>query len=427
MSMVFGILPSQHAAIRPVMEDMFTLGSPDRRAEVQAIVEEEISGFLDHRKEHGLRVPDDVTALVHQILNRVVLGRNVSFSYAQHFARVQSEVVALGAISQLLPSMLHNFIAPVRGRVAAYMKEYRTLIEERWGEQLAREDCSPSDNCLAQAASMVWDAFYAAGGLSVPTTISTGLGLLFSQDGSNPFPNASFSADQALSFYWENIRVFPPAVGFPHWEKRPTCEGSTDAETAALSGANGSTGACPLGESDPIGARFPRVNQYGGGRRVVSILGLAQADPRKWGTDAGRFVVRPLEEYEKKSLGFAELAVDGGIARGRMNRDCPGKDLALMIGAKFFELFNRGDWAEPHAAIRFQAGPTWVSGFTLSSKTMVGQCREVCPRCGGADASCYYTRGACEAARSHCSLCKDCGSRPPTRWGLIRHAACQTC
>lgn len=423
IGIVLGSLPKQHAVLRPIFEELWTLDSPGRRSEVQALVTEAIRGFLRNRRETGMTVLRDVTALVHQILYQVTFGRTISFEDAEEFVEVQSEVVALATLSHLLPAALYRFIEPVRERAAAYAREYSRLLEARFGARLAREDCSPSASCMAQLGSAVWDSLYGAGGLSVPSSIGTGIAVLFSTHGSNPFRRGSFSRDQALSFYWENIRFFPPVVGFPHWEKRPTCAGLTEAQTAALSKPDGRTEACPLGARD-ASTNFPRVNQYQGGKRVTPVLALAQKDPKKWGNDAHRFVLRGLREYETKSLGFAEGAVDQSVAAGGMDRVCPGKDLALMIGATFFELFDKSDWAQPRLPIEFTGGPSYISTFTLSSKRMVRSCNEVCPDCS---ASCPLVRATCESDKAHCWVCKRCRTHPPRWWDVIGRAACSTC
>jgi len=402
MSSVTGILPSQHAAIRPILEEMFTLHCDDRRLEVGAIVTSEIQTFLAHRLKHGLRVPDDIKALVHQILYRVTFNKHIQFDDAEKFVTLQSEVFGLGAVSQVLPASLYQQMLDVRKKMQGYLQEYAELIKKRWGQKLAKEDCSPSASCLDQAASAVFDTFYSVGGMTVPTTISTGVSILLSKDGSNPFPQASFSREKALEFYWENIRYFPPIDVFAHWEKRPTCAGTNEAATAKLNGRRGTTKACPLGARDKD-AKFPKVNQYQGGKRVLPNIALAQADPKKWGPDAWKFVIRPLAEYGK-SLGFAEMAADSSVAGGKMNRACPGKDLALVIGTTFFELFNQGDWASSYQEIKFTNGPGWLQNhYTLSSHQMVEDCNEICPDCSGPWPSCWTAQGKCGTEKRWCA------------------------
>uniref|UniRef100_A0A7S1Q7T5 Uncharacterized protein n=1 Tax=Alexandrium catenella TaxID=2925 RepID=A0A7S1Q7T5_ALECA len=183
------------------------------------------------------------------------------------------------------------------------------------------------------------------------------------------------------------------------------------------------TTACPIGRENAK-TKFGKVNQYQGGERVVLNLALAQADPVKWGSNAHRFVVRPLHEYGK-SVGFAELAVDKSVQGGKMDRACPGKELALMIGTTFFELFRAGDWKKPRMPIKFKNGPDYVADFTLSSWDMVKDCREICPRC--AWPACLAPIGKCEADKVGCKLCRDCRQNPPKSWDLARKGTCKLC
>jgi len=416
-SITLGILPSQHAAIRPVMEKMF--GAPD--SAMQATIDQYIADFMTEKAQSGMNVPSDVTELVHRILNKVAFNRGVSAEYAKTFVALQGQVVALGTVSQLLPSAFYFFLKDIRTKIAEYIDEYEVLIGDLYGEELRNEDCSPSASCERQAASMAFDALYSAGGLSVPTTIATGLGLLFSKDQSSPFPQASYPAGKELEFYWENVRYFAPVVGFPHWETRPTCAGSTEAATRGLNAPEGKTKACPLGAVESSG--YPKVNQYMGGTRVVPNMALAQRDLRVWGSNGNDFVIR--DDYSK-SVGFAEMAVDNTVAGGRMNRICPGKTLALTIGASFFKAFDKSSWEPCRIPITFGSGPTYVSGFTLSSKSMVSDCKEVCPSCG-LSASCFVAKSQCEAQKASCSFCKSCKTNPPKWWHWGRKWACRRC
>mmetsp|Transcript_28015 Transcript_28015/g.63664 ORF Transcript_28015/g.63664 Transcript_28015/m.63664 type:complete len:880 (-) Transcript_28015:58-2697(-) len=429
MSHIFGALPSQHAVMRPIMEAMFTLPEPEsgdaRYALVKGIVEDWVREFLENAKENGLQVVVDLKVLVHQILNHVALGRNVTAEYAAEFVELQSEVSVMQRTSQIMPSSMYSFLDPMREKIDKYIDEYAPLIEAKYGAQLAGKDCSPSDSCARQAASMLFDTFYSIGGLSVPSTISTGIAILFSSHYTNPARKIKVPPEQAEAFYWENVRYFPPSIGFPHWERRPTCANLTEEATGALQQPDGKSQACPLGSIDEW-TGFPTVNQAEGGERVVPNIGLAQSDPAKWGPDAHDFKLRSLDEYTRKSLGFAEGAVDFDVAGGAMNRNCPGKDLALLIGTTFFKMFDASEWAVPRTTIEFGDGPVFVTDFILSSKRMVQDCREVCPFCGVRYA-CVGNAVACQTGKASCSMCKNCGENPPSWWDLISMAKCAMC
>lgn len=175
----------------------------------------------------------------------------------------------------------------------------------------------------------------------------------------------SYTPEEALAMHWETIRVFPPVVVFPYWDPRPTCFGLSAEETAKLSAPHGQTAPCPLGEEDP-NTGYPRVNQYSGGRRWLPNVAMAQLDPDIWGEDSLKFRKRPLELYENYSVGFAEPAVDYSTAKGGMNRACPGKRLALLMGSTFLRHFNKAEWfTDPNVPIKIKTGGKYVQDFTI--------------------------------------------------------------
>jgi len=359
MSIVLGSTPKQHAAIRPIMETMWAI-----KPGSQQMVQKRVREFL---RRESISLPGDTTALVHQILNEVGLHRDVSFENAQKFLALQTKVVALGTVGHLVPGFLSNLVmGSITAGQSEYVNEYMSLVEKLYGDKLKHEDCSPSVNCSVQLASATWDALYAAGGLSVPGTINTGLGLLFDSSENSPAQsNIQYNKDKALEFYWESIRFFPPVVGFPHWRTRPTCAGSTADETAKLNKSDGKTEPCKLGSNTWAG--YPEVSQYEGGARHIPNLAIAMSDPRKWGSDSAKFKIRPLSDYNNYSVGFAEMAVDNKVAGGRMNRICPGKELALMIGKTFFEEFDKDLWTTSDS-ISWKVSTPFVGSFTLTAK-----------------------------------------------------------
>merc|ERR1719401_2008618 len=256
----------------------------------------------------------------------------------------------------------------IRDGVTDYVQKY-TEISQRLFPELGKHSCAPTRDCFLQMGTAVWDTISAAGGLSVPSTIGTGLAVLFSTAKNNPFPSGSYQKGQALNFYWEHVRYFAPVVGFPHWQKRPTCEGQTKQQTQRLQQPNGKYKACPKGQ-DSWWTGYPPINQYQGGIRVVPALALAQRDPRKWGEDANTFKIRSTSTYIKNSVGFAEMAEDPTVQGGKNDRSCPGKDLGLMIGEAFFKHFDASQWevdGNPED-ILFKSGPAYHDAFTLVKK-----------------------------------------------------------
>lgn len=379
-TVVLGASPKQHAVIRPYMEEVFTISAGTARYnQVQEIVTRRVRDFLDERlaRREGFSVPTDILALVHQILWEVTFGDRRSWEDAQAFVELQGTLVDLGTVSSALPGGLQGVFNGYADQVGEYVDLFSEIVRSKWGAQIESQDCQPSESCVKQLASAIWDGFYSAGGLSVPTNIHTGLGLLFSNDAANPFPAGDYERTEmgALRYFWENVRFFSAVVGFPHWETRPPCAiGSaghfTESQMQALNHSNGGTEPCPMPVPFQDGGR---INQYAEGHRVIANLAVAQRDPRVWGPDANEFRIRDFGDYIN-SVGFAEPAENHDIADGGMNRVCPGKDLAMMIGTAFFHAFNKDEWYTDDE-ITFGPGPKYLDGFTLKPSGLPCACR----------------------------------------------------
>lgn len=359
--------PSQHWVVRPIVDALFA--TPGKwtwayRSQEKTITDMINRFFKDRAAAGSLKVPADLKAFQFQLLNKISFDRDVPWEYAEEFAAVQTSMVAFGSIGVLLPECLYPFVANTRDQYGKLIEDLIPFVQSKFGRTLDKEDCSPSRSCVVQAATAIIDAFTLAGGLSVPTNLATGLALVYSTSDGNPYPERKIPRGKELEFYWENIRFFAPVVGFPHWKKRPTCEGLSEQETVDLNNKNGKQQACPKGQQN-WWTGYPNMNQYQQGIRETPNLAMAQRDPKVWGKDANQFVVRELRVY-KKSVGFAEMAKNDKVAGGRMNRNCPGKTLALTIGTTFFERFNTDEWsaAEPDK-IQFKSGPEWFTEFEL--------------------------------------------------------------
>ena len=123
--------------------------------------------FLQHRLDEGkLRIPEDITAFVHQVLMKVAFDRSVSWQGAKHFVSLQAQLVKLGTFSQLFPKAIHNlwFMQDIAEGVGTYVEMYRGIVQNKFGHRLTARDaeCAPSSSCAWQLASGVWDTMYSA-------------------------------------------------------------------------------------------------------------------------------------------------------------------------------------------------------------------------------------------------------------------------
>lgn len=408
MSIGLGSTPKQHTVIRPIIESMFML---EKRSDAAAIVDyiaKSVKQLLHERESEGTLNEMDLKVWFHQVGNFIAFKRQVSREYALKFIDVQGRFLTLLTSSELLPAKVYKYdplkMYPLRDEVFAFVLEYKKLLEEQYSHMIEGNDCSPSIDCYFQTAWAVFDAFVAAGGVSVPGTTFQALAAVFSRHESNPAgPNGiTYKPEQALQLHWEAIRIFPPVVVFPYWNPRPTCAGLSAEETAKLSKPNGETEACPLGKPDP-NTGYPKVNQYEGGLRGLPNIAMAQLDPDIWGEDAYKFRLRQLELYDNYSLGFAETAVDPHVADGKMNRVCPGRTLALLMGSTFLKMFNPGQWfVDPKEDIVIKTGGPYVKDFNIYLKSKPENCAKVLCDCG--DDARLWRKWRCETCvKQKCS------------------------
>jgi len=334
--------------------------------------------FLQERllKEGVLHVSWDLKIWTHQVLYKLVFGQATTWEEANAFCNLQTTMLAHGTVSQVLPGSLYGLLGvkDIAYSVEKTVKKYEELLLPRFGDRLKKFDCAPSPSCSLQLASGIFDALYAAGGLSVPGAIASGLGVLYSEHKTNPAKGFTIPLGKEAEFFWESLRYFPPVYGFPYWTTRPTCDGITPGDTIALELPYGQSEACPrLPVNTQTG--FSPVNQWQGGARVVLDIGRAGWDEHRWGVNASKFVLRPQAEYKRNSLNFADMAVDAKVAGGKNNRVCPAKQLSIAMGAVFFQVFKKEDWIA-HSAQDIEMDPfgpfTQISDFDLRAATLEG-------------------------------------------------------
>lgn len=347
MSIGMGISEQQHGALRKALEVIFA--APQDTGWIRAGLHQ----FFKERAEVGRLTTEDLHAWVHQVLMNTTFGRKVDFEYAKEFVRVQRDFLTYGTVSQLVPEKMYStmgsfFKMPqTRDAIAAYVRSYVPLIEEKWAWKLKGQNCAPSKSCTTQLASMLLDSMLSTGGHFLPFGIRSGLSILYSNSSSNPTGGHTLIAGKELEFFWECLRFIPPVLGIPYWKARPDCARSPASAQIPILGKM----VCPkLHKNNWTG--YPRVNQWRGGHRYVLGVALGQLDPNVWGEGAdSQFRVRALEEYERLSVGFAEMASNYQVDWGRSNRDCPAKRLALLLGQIFFQEFNVDAWEPVDANI----------------------------------------------------------------------------
>eukprot|EP01063_Lacrimia_lanifica_P037462 TRINITY_DN76_c0_g1_i9.p2 TRINITY_DN76_c0_g1~~TRINITY_DN76_c0_g1_i9.p2 ORF type:complete len:948 (+),score=484.43 TRINITY_DN76_c0_g1_i9:58-2901(+) len=337
-AVLLGASPSQHEVLRPYLEAWFTCDAAcaeDVKASARAFM-----GGLQK-----MEVQADVKKWVHtELFKRVFPGARNPIDLDE-FVENQNKVVSLSTVSQLLPDQLSFvFDGPLK-TLRSHYEKVRGLVRQYYGADLkaldARRACYPSASCVDQVASAVLDTLYFAGGLSVPSAISTGMWVLYADTSAHgtTFP-AGYRVNKydPVPFYYESMRFFAPVVGLPWWEQAPA-------------------------------RKFDEAaSQYDGGVRRVLNMALANKDPNVWGGDAHKFRVRPEAEYHEYFVGFAEHAVDADYPM--QSRKCPGKTLAVAMGAAWFGELEQMAWVPADggkkAASKYEEKVPFVEEFTLT-------------------------------------------------------------
>lgn len=368
-AIALGITPTQHAAIRPTMEQAWNV--KDRNT-LAAFLHKSCVAFLRERAKEGtLLFPKDMVAWVHIVLYEIAFEKKKTYSETLEFVEVMNKLKIFGVTAQLMPKTLYRSqLSPVRDKVAAYTKGFEADVERIYGHHYKGKDCSPSKSCSIQASAGMFDALALAGGLSVPTSLSVGTGILYSTHATNPFKTGNYpsTSDGARQFFWECVRWSPPVVGFGRWDKRPTCPGMTASETQKLQAPDGKSKPCPKGRTH-VRNDLSEHNQYIGGRLSMPMLALAQHDPEKWGANAREFHLRSLKDYEDYGgVGYAQMSKDPTLQKGNMNRNCPGQSLSLLIGEIFFHVFNKDGWqtASPENITFGGTSASYITEFELT-------------------------------------------------------------
>mmetsp|Transcript_67411 Transcript_67411/g.119170 ORF Transcript_67411/g.119170 Transcript_67411/m.119170 type:complete len:715 (-) Transcript_67411:93-2237(-) len=319
----------EHSWVRPIIDEYVAQSDGDGK---QAAISQSAQEWIDSKYNAGqpFRVRQDVKEWSIKILHSMILGISLNDSELTEFVAFQTKVTIL---SSFVPDFATDAVAPLFGLEEIlesrkkYMARYREVLKEK------HADLNEVD--VQYLASCVLDAFLFAGGASIGLSISCALAAVYGD--SSPLarsevPAAGAKEEQfAKQVTWESIRYFPPVVGFP-W--------------------------CTPGG--------PGTSNAAATQRTCLSLAAAMKDPRVWGEDAEQFKLRPLSEYHKLSVAFAEHAMASpGVSGG--SRCCPAKSLALLCITEFLKAWfaTEQKWnltPEEQAKLAFTGSPTQKPG-----------------------------------------------------------------
>eukprot|EP01063_Lacrimia_lanifica_P037456 TRINITY_DN76_c0_g1_i3.p1 TRINITY_DN76_c0_g1~~TRINITY_DN76_c0_g1_i3.p1 ORF type:complete len:1515 (+),score=784.46 TRINITY_DN76_c0_g1_i3:58-4602(+) len=342
---LLGASPSQHGVVRPYLDEWFTCDA----ACAAGLTESARQWQSEGARPEKMAIQADVKKWVFvENFKRVFPGAQNPIDLDE-FVENQGSMTTLSTITQLLPDRVTT--ALFGGKIGVFRANYEkvlNLVQVYYGAEMAEKDavkaCAPSKSCAHQLAGGIVDALYFAGGLSVPSAISTGMWVLYADTSAygDMFPqDHQLDRQDPRAFFYESMRFFAPVVGLPWWEVAP--ERATD----------------------------PAGSQYAGGSRYVLNLALANKDPNAWGADAHQFRVRPLEQYHEYFIGFADFAENATYPT--QARSCPGKTLALAMGEAWFGVLDQEVWGSKNGAEKVQSGykeqTPFVDEFDLHRRT----------------------------------------------------------
>lgn len=346
-SVLLGSSVKQHKVIRPYLDELFGSCNSACEARLRTTAQELFAG-------NRIAVQGDIKQWVfHRLFEITFPNAAANPIDAAEFVATQTSFTTLSTLTQMVSDTVGDVIeltTNTRGKLNLYFDELLPLVRAEYGARLRGTDCSPTlggetESCVRQLTSGLLDTFLAAGGLSVPGAISTGLWVLYGntrEANANPkftdvFPNdytLQHGGMNEVEFFYESMRMFAPVVGFPWWTTPPS-RATNDA-----------------------------ASQTEGGVRKVLNLALANKDPNAWGPTAHKFEVKPLSTYHQNFVGFADFAENNAVANGSMNRKCPGKALGLSMGKVFFQEFDQARWCTSDDS-RYQEATPFVDEFTL--------------------------------------------------------------
>ncbi|KAJ1461746.1 hypothetical protein M885DRAFT_506839 [Pelagophyceae sp. CCMP2097] len=330
-----------HKWIRPIYDYAMAIDAGDA-ASFKADARLTIDSHSNAAKPLAVRL--DVKLWFTRVLHSRVVGLELSEAECAEFVSMQ---VKVSLLASFMPDGATDVVGPLLGLEDAViwrekmLDRYIPALDAKLKNCAAYETAFPGEASSHDRgkqlllASAFLDAMLFAGGTSCATLLSCALAAVYAEG--SPLDRAAVpqAKDEAFAaaVVWETIRFFPAVVGFPFF-------------------------------------KGPGTNKQGT-ERVILGLGPAMKDPRAWGPDAEAFKLRPLSEYHK-SVAFAEHATSATNASG--NRNCPGKDLGIVLIQSFLASWFETDekWALPaeeQAKIDFKGSPlTKPDGFAFHPK-----------------------------------------------------------
>jgi len=278
-----------HAVLRPYLDKMFG----DHGKWSTEIFKTEATSFLAAKKAKHVLTQGDIETWCQQMMHKYSsMGLDISEDEAAKMnAWTKSALISSILPAKVLVEAVKNKVgtAETRTQHAEYIAKYAGFSQATYPELT-------DEHAGMVAHGLIDGAFTFAGGLSVPGSITSMLGVMYSG------VHGDFTAPEKYSsaaFAWEVVRLYPAVVGVPFVESGTT-------------------------------------------RRQDLLLPAALTDKKAWGEDANEFKLRDGKANEMIDVAWSGFTNDD--AHPTENHSCPGMAMSKSIMLGFMQAFVYEDW-----------------------------------------------------------------------------------
>lgn len=288
-----GQTQENHAFVRKYISKVLDVGGnwSDK------LVKDHVTSFFSNRISFST---DDFKTWTTILLHKIHFNMDLTWEEGEEFMKMQRTLLISIAPGE---SIMKNFVVRrVLGLDEAIEKKKRMLKRYiRAIEKMFVEVNYFTHRQKMLLVSNFMDSLLFAGGQSVPTVLSYCTGLLYSDWLKKQIPDFELTVHNLSNYIMEVIRFFPPVGSFVYRER-----------------------------------------SFGDGNSQAVYLSVqtAQCDPDAWGEDSDRFVLRPIREYAKLMVAWADPAVGHGEHKHN-SRVCPGKDLSIVMITEMMKGFMK--------------------------------------------------------------------------------------
>jgi hypothetical protein len=281
-----------HARIRPLIDKIVGPAMATSHETKKTIVQLAEAFWFGTAIDTG----DALQIFTQQLLHKFMLGLNIGEAEAADFVKYKRKVLIVAGGPDPAVCTMQD-CDDIKAWKARQLIRYEAALMTAYPSDMM----SLSRLEKTKTASAIMDALLFAGGISIPTVLQNAFGVLYGEYGRSQLGDEFVLTEaQLMPFVLEVVRRFPPVAGFPSWDRL--------------------------------------TNQH-----VMIDLLMANLDDRDdgWGPTARDFKLRPLAEYHKKHVGWADQAIVDGDNAHPFSRVCPAKDLSIAIVVEFLRAFLR--------------------------------------------------------------------------------------